>query len=1301
MNTLYPSVPAGRRHLPVTVVVLAVMVLGLALCAPVAFAETRVPKFVKNSFGHDAFSTRVQIEGYLENGGLSTEWQAEYGTSCNGPWTEVNKGESEELGGVPLLESSARIGERDPFSISTPPSTGPSDLAPFYLRHLTPNASYCARFTAKNADGEATPEVVPFKTLPVAKPEVDREEAGEYVNHGHLQYTCVISSDTTVGCGAEIDGNGAETTYSFEYAVAEPGGGRPAETSGSWKTFTSGATGAITVGQSVADTEAKLAGLVPETTYYVRLKMRNSAGEVVQRTYNQTQFNGNPDKEPESFDTTSARPVVSSVSFRNVTPTSAVTTDGIEVAGSETHWRFEYAQAALGPWSVVPGGDGVIPQTLAAATPYYDQVQVAARLSGLSSASTYYVRLFAENAAGEGEFCYGDGEEREQRSHCEQLSIADHFSNGFPGSFETGGTPSLTTFAVHDLSGDQLQLDGGVNPKSVATASEQEIEIEGSPTGGTFTLTFNGQTTGPIAYNAPAGEGSGSGSVEAALRRELDLEASVEGAAGGPYTVVFSKSESEPPIECHSALTPSGTCTVTTILKGGESAETHYRFQYASQASFAEHGWAGAAETSEEAVAPGSRLQVVHALLPVLQAGETYHYRLLATSSIPGVGLLEAGEQTLVDPAFTVHPNPSPCPNEALRTGLSSHLPDCRAYELLTPIDKGGSQEPFTYGVEIGSGVHVGEDGDHAVLEATGVSWGSGPGAGGSPYFFSREAGKGWTMTAGSPQPATGVSRLVPQLYNADASQFAFESAWVTGRAQSERSEYEVGPAGGPYTTVASMSHKEPGAWVASNASLSKLILTTLDHSLQGEPTGTTSGYDLYEYTAQGGLRQLNVNSEGATIGSCGATVVDGREVGPGGFASSPTGSEVSTANTVSADGSRVFFYASAPHECVSNRTFVNSSPSLPSGGNLYVRVNGSETFDIGAYTFIGANEQGTVLLLENGSGELFRYDSETGKLEPQSAGEKATAAELAALGIPDQAEPEPSGSDAFYHPRYTYWSPSTKNVRETGISNGQGESVLDGQVYRYDDVEHVVECVSCASSYDANPKQPAFLNSGRSGSAPLSPFPLLRSTSGNGEFAFFVTASALVPQDVDGEIPIEGNGEEPNGDGDVHGTTSLSTDVYEWRAAGVDGCDAVQGCLALITDGHGGLLNTLLGVAEEGREAFIYTNSKLLPQDLDTAGDIYAVRVDGGFAPPPTRPTECEGDACSTPPPAPNDATPSSLTFSGSGNVAPAPSTKAAVKAKQPKKKTKKRTPKKKSKKKGKAGSKGRVRKSTRGVRS
>lgn len=64
----------------------------------------------------------------------------------------------------------------------------------------------------------------------------------------------------------------------------------------------------------------------------------------------------------------------------------------------------------------------------------------------------------------------------------------------------------------------------------------QVITISGSPTGGTFTLTFDGQTTGTIAYNASAA------TVDAALEALSNIgvaDVAVTGDAGGPWTVTF------------------------------------------------------------------------------------------------------------------------------------------------------------------------------------------------------------------------------------------------------------------------------------------------------------------------------------------------------------------------------------------------------------------------------------------------------------------------------------------------------------------------------------------------------------------------------------------------------------------------------------------------------------------------------------------------------------------------------------------------------------------------------------------
>ena len=66
------------------------------------------------------------------------------------------------------------------------------------------------------------------------------------------------------------------------------------------------------------------------------------------------------------------------------------------------------------------------------------------------------------------------------------------------------------------------------------------------------------------------------------------------------------------------------------------------------------------------------------------------------------------------------------------------------------------------------------------------------------------------------------------------------------------------------------------------------------------------------------------------------------------------------------------------------------------------------------------------------------------------------------------------------------------------------------------------MECVSCASSFDPEPRLSAFLN-GSDGKPQINgAMPLDVSISGNGDYAFFTTPAALVPEDNDGEIGIE-----------------------------------------------------------------------------------------------------------------------------------------------------------------------------------
>ncbi len=1218
---------------------LMVTVCMLFITVPSALA-TGPPEWVPPPNVLIEHPTRVLMMMTLRSEHLATKWQAEVApVECEGPactpeeceqsipengWKTVNEGEisaaSAQVNVVHLGLPDAREGA----------------LAPVQLRHLQPETCYDARFSATNDDsrlngkGELAPTValIPFKTLRVESPEVPIGGADE---EQKWPIFTVETTDVEAVASAKIETNGADTKYSFQYSLPEKNKA-PSQGSSSWKVFSSDGEGTVSETEDFAKVTASTTGLSPETAYYVRIKMEN-----VQGTRYQTVYREGAEEEREFFVTGTAAPGVGSVVVRNVTGASVHVSGQVIPHGSETSWRFESALPVSGMcpssgWTSIPGGSGTVGQVQAEATPYNNAVPVGVGLTGLGSSKVYCVRLSVSN------------------------SLGSPVSGAV--SFETEGAPSVDTFLVHRLFGGSVELLGTVNPKSVPTSEEQSIVIAGA-TGGSFTLSFDGATTAPIAWDATAEN------IEKALKAlSSEPPVQVEGVAGGPYTVFFGGTDAGLEESLMSAggsgLTPSSPASsvaVERVQQGGESNDTVYWFQYVSGKSFAEHGWVSPEETIQAKSGFGEVPQLVGSMVPGLIGGETYHFRLLAKSALSAT--VVGDEQELTVPVVPSVVEDAACPNEVFRPGLSASLPDCRAYEQLTPLEKGAAQEPFHYRGGIEAALVVGEEGEHAVLEASTVSYGTGTDSGQSPYLFSREEkSSAWSINAGSPQPETGVYTVTPQIYSSDVTQIAFESGYAPaeGASESPELEYKIGHIGGPYHKVISVPRKDViektnrdfTGWVAANGDFSKLVLQTQDHDVLGAETGTLEGSDLYEYTPDGGVKQLNVKGSGeeaTTIGSCGAYIVHGHE--------DPVDNHrASSSRAVSADGSRVFF------EAVPGRTC--SEPM-----DLYMRINGVETVDIGPYKFVAANPQGTELVLENNLGELVGYDTTNKSFETRSSSQVTEDNELGFLGAPPRFEPKTG--EAFARPRFTYWAPEK------------------GQASRYDDVEHVVECISCASPYNGAPKEAAYLGDVEGLPDLNGGLPDFRAVSANGEFAFFTTVSVLVKQDVDEEILPEFNGD--TGEYiNVGGHTSPSTDVYEWRAPGVDGCGSVQGCLALITDGRGGYLNLFLGTANEGHDVYFYTRSTLSPADHDPEssigeGNVYDARIDGHAAERAPRPSECEGDACSTPPSPPVDSTPSSFTFTGNGNTVNEPA-KAPVKKKIKKTKKKAKTNNKKKKK-------------------
>jgi hypothetical protein len=146
----------------------------------------------------------------------------------------------------------------------------------------------------------------------------------------------------------------------------------------------------------------------------------------------------------------------------------------------------------------------------------------------------------------------------------------------------------------------------------------------------------------------------------------------------------------------------------------------------------------------------------------------------------------------------------------------------------------------------------------------------------------------------------------------------------------------------------------------------------------------------------------------------------------------------------------------------------------------------------------------------------------------------------------------------------------------------------------------------------------------------------------------FFNSRDALVPQDINNNEDVYQN--EPSGTGDC---TASSATFHQSNG----------GCAALISSGAAAGESAFLDASEDGSDAFFLSGERLKPdEDTDTATDIYDAHVCTASSPCPSSPVSTPActtaDACrAASPPQPSIfGAPASATFSGAGNLSPAP---------------------------------------------
>ncbi|HEV3070473.1 MAG TPA: hypothetical protein VGY76_03495 [Solirubrobacteraceae bacterium] len=288
------------------------------------------------------------------------------------------------------------------------------------------------------------------------------------------------------------------------------------------------------------------------------------------------------------------------------------------------------------------------------------------------------------------------------------------------------------------------------------------------------------------------------------------------------------------------------------------------------------------------------------------------------------------------------------CPNDLLRSELrSGELPDCRAYELVSPTYKEGTFILSALVAADGNHVISGSLGTFAGAESAEVTPTSLFGA--TPYEYSR-TGSGWNAKSIAP----AVSKYQGQGLRDVSADFE-GSVWLLRtltQPDGVTDLYLERPVGtfteiGPATPEPNVVNRSKYSYVGASADLSHVVFSTeREDPLLRWPFDTTDfgSSTLYEYVSTGHASPSLVGVGG---GSASTTLVSrcGTRLG----SSTPEEGNGSMYNAISETGARLFFTAVGQddHKCLGGGAAVEPSvdellarEELPSGEARTVPVS-------------------------------------------------------------------------------------------------------------------------------------------------------------------------------------------------------------------------------------------------------------------------------------------------------------------------------------------------------------------------
>jgi WD40-like Beta Propeller Repeat len=621
------------------------------------------------------------------------------------------------------------------------------------------------------------------------------------------------------------------------------------------------------------------------------------------------------------------------------------------------------------------------------------------------------------------------------------------------------------------------------------------------------------------------------------------------------------------------------------------------------------------------------------------------------------------------------------CPNAEFRAGVAEHLTDCRAYELVTPVDSfanvriGGalaSHDGKTFcfhsdEVLLGSdpnGLKTADDGFCAWRGPSGweAKWVTGPAPpqrvatlGGNVYYLSPD---GKRVVFASDAAIFGQEFVFPPGTSAGpaVSAYMWEDGVTTWLAPSGP------PVGDPPAYRQEGLKRDPNDAHERGAVNQRRPVAVSEDLTQGVfetdlpllPSDENEVVDLYEWHP-GGLRIVSRDQTGKAVGGRASIQASLQNVAAPG--------------TVSANGERIFFqhdgqlFGGEPegqdpeffNAVIQNAymregdKLVHISPRRGTGPDASVWIAGASmdgetvfletiqqitpdakesgraiySYDVSEDALeLVATAAGGVHLLglsDDGSTIVYRHVS-TRKLVIERNG---VATELGTLHTTDQVQANRVASRRNEE-RALRITADGSVVVFAAVGQFPDSKVGMVGVYRWE-AGGTLQRISSKAGVPQTVSASIGAYAGNVGSPREELFALHRNKpntgrviSEDGNRVFFETPEALVAEDVNG-----------------------ITDVYEWNG----------GVHSLVSTGKGTASALYHDSSADGKTVSFVTVERLLPAwDRNSKRDLYVAMPGGGLPPPPPPPAECAGEACQPGTVAPAPLTP--LSTAGDGNA-------------------------------------------------